>query len=167
MVVLPDPVGAASASQLIRDASEMIVPPLARDSILIALRDIACGDIETTGSAADPAPMVREHAAEVLARIGSAVARRAAVARLWDPIDPRERDADVRRQLARYLGTVGNPTAFEACVRRLGDVDSGVRYHAYSSLRTMTGARVGSTAKAWKSWRKENARWQLPADSSK
>jgi HEAT repeat protein len=155
------PVRGAS-SKKIRAASERLVPALVRSAILIALRETACGDPLRSHREADPAAIVRYAAAKVLASTRSPIAVRAAAVRLDDGIDPAERDADVRRQLVRYLGRVRNsPQAFSVCLLRLEDVDSGVRYRAQEALQNMTGARVGAYPDAWRAWRDDHPEWQV------
>ncbi len=143
-------------SQAIRAEAEKVVPPLIRDSVIAALAEVACGRPGGPDQA-DESELVRANAAEVLTRIAAPEAREAAAQRLLDPIDPAERNADVRRQLAQYLGEVGGETAFLACVARLDDSDSGVRYHAHAALIRMTGARVAPTAAAWSAYRAAGA----------
>lgn len=150
-----------ATSQKIRDASERLVPGLVRAAILVALREVACGDPLRPHREADPAAVVREAAAKVLATTQSPVALRAAAMRLEDAVDPAERDADVRRQLVRYLGRIPrSPQAFRICLVRLEDVDSGVRYRAQQALQRMTGALVGADPDAWRAWRDDHPEWQ-------
>ncbi|MHC4548094.1 MAG: HEAT repeat domain-containing protein [Planctomycetota bacterium] len=149
-----------STSAKIRAQSEKLVPGVVRAAILVSLREVACGDPRQPHREPDPAPIVRAAAAEVLARVQSTIALEAAAQRLQDPIDPAERDADVRRTLITYLGEVGGPRAFATCVVRLDDVEPGVRYRAQQALQHMTGARVGPDAAAWRAWRDKHAEWQ-------
>ncbi|MHC4493345.1 MAG: hypothetical protein ACYTDU_17185, partial [Planctomycetota bacterium] len=151
-----------ATSRKIRAASERLVPGLVRAAILVALREAACGDPLRPHWEPDPAPFVRTAAAEVLASTQSPVALDAAAARLRDGIDPGERDADVRRQLVRYLGRIPHaPRAFATCLVRLEDVDSGVRYRAQEALQQMTGTRVGADPAAWRAWRDDHPEWQV------
>jgi len=133
----------------IRDTAQEVGPALIRDAILVSLREVAVGlpDIEP-----DDAPLVRQCAVEVLTRVGSPVARAGAEARLMGGIDPFERDTDVRRALLAYLGTIGGPGAFNACVERLLDLDVGVRFSAQMALQEITGARADPTPEAWRAW---------------
>jgi HEAT repeat protein len=151
-----------ATSKKIRTASERLVPGLVRAAILVSLREVACGDPLRPHREPDPAAVVRAAAAEVLASTQSPVALRAAAVRLNDAIDPVERDADVRRQLVRYLGRVPHaPLAFRVCLLRLEDVDSGVRYRAQEALQQMTGARVGADPAAWRAWRDDHPEWRV------
>jgi len=157
-----------AASKKIRAASERLVPGLVRAAILVSLSEIACGDPLRPHWEPDPAPVVRAAAAGVLATTQSAIALDAAAARLADAIDPAERDADVRRQLVRYLGRVPHaPRAFATCLVRLDDVDSGVRYRAQEALQRMTGARVGADSAAWRAWRDDHPEWQAAEGKSR
>ncbi len=147
---------AGTASQAIRTESNKLAPPLIRASVISALAEVACGR-QGGPDPADESPLVRAHAVEVLTRIAAGDAREVAALRLPDPIDPAERDGDVRRHLTQYLGEVGGEAAFRACVVRLDDSDSGVRYHAQAALVRMTGARVAPTAAAWNAYRAAGA----------
>lgn len=140
----PPIVGAVSGP--VRETAEEIGPSIIRDSILVALRDQAVGLREYDP---DESPLVRESAIEVLARVGSPVAQPGAIERLRGGIDPVERDPDVRCALLKYLGVVGGPGAFEACVERLMDLDISVRHAAQASLQKLTGARAEPTPEAW------------------
>jgi HEAT repeat protein len=133
----------------VREPAEEIGPAIVRDSILVALRDVSVGvkDFEP-----DESPLVRHSAAEVLTRVGSPVAQEGAIARLSGGIDPLERDPDVRCALVAYLGAVGGPGAFEACVERLADIDLSVRLYAQTSLQQLTHERVDPTPGAWRAW---------------
>lgn len=152
-----------ATSKRIRSASERLVPGLVRAAILVSLREVACGDPLRPHNEPDPAAVVRAAAAKVLATAQSPVALDAAAVRLEDAIDPAERDADVRRQLVRYLGRIpSSPQAFQLCLLRLEDVDSGVRYRAQEALQRMTGARVGAQPDAWRAWRDDHPEWRTP-----
>jgi hypothetical protein len=140
-------VGAVSGP--VREASEEIGPAIIRDSILVALRDVSVG---LKDADPDEAPLVRQSAIEVLARVQSPVAQEGAIERLRGEIDPLERDPDVRCALVKYLGSVGGPGAFDACVERLLDLDVGVRFYAQTSLQRLTGARADPTPEAWRAW---------------
>ncbi len=156
------PVSGSTGS--VAEAAERLVPDLVRRCILVALRDVACGDAAAPEPAPDPSPLVRLEAAQVLARLASPWARESALRRLVDRVDPAENAADVRRALLDFLGEVGNPDAFEVCLRRLDDVDSGVRYHAAAALLRMTGAAgVPAEATAWSAWREKHPEWKTPA----
>jgi hypothetical protein len=133
----------------IREYAEEIGPPLVRDSILVSLAEVATG---TDALPPDESPLVRFAALGVLTRVAAPVARGGAIARLTGGIDPLEPDPDVRRALLGYLGAVGGPGAFEACVSRLDDLDLGVRLSAQEALQEITGARVEPTADAWRAW---------------
>jgi hypothetical protein len=142
------------------DLREKEVPNMVRDSILVSLRERACGDLRTMAEP-DPEAMVRADAIDVLARIATPAAIDNAVARLDDPIDPPERDFHVRGRLLHYLGMLGGRKAFASCVMRLGDVYQDVRYHAQVALTRMTGARgVEPTAEAWNAWLEQNPSWR-------
>jgi hypothetical protein len=138
---------AGQISGPVRETAEEIGPPIVRDSILVALRDVAVGVDEYE---ADDSPLVRKSALEVLTRVASPVAQEGAVARLQGEIDPPERDPDVRCALLAYLGTVGGPGAFDACVARLMDLDINVRLYAQASLQRLTGQRADPTPEAWR-----------------
>jgi hypothetical protein len=144
----------------VRDAAEEIGPPLVRDCIVAALREVALGDPVRTELEADESALVRGDAFDVLARVRSPAAIPAARKRLEDPLDPGERDADARAKLCAYLGEVGGADAFEMCIVRLDDVDGDVRYHAYRALMRMTGARVRPSSEAWRSWQEKRPEWQ-------
>ncbi|MFQ5843600.1 MAG: HEAT repeat domain-containing protein, partial [Planctomycetota bacterium] len=152
----------ARSRGVILGAAETLTPRMVRRSILVALRDVACGDPDLEDRGPDAHPLVREEAARVLARIGSPVARRAAIRRLESPFDPAEREVDVRRHLVSYLGRVGSPEAFETCLRRLEDIRYGIRYHAHRALAEMTGAAVPPVAQKWREWRDAHPTWQAP-----
>ena len=82
-------------------------------------------------------------------------------------LDPEEREADVRRQLVRYLGCVPqSPRAFSVCLVRLEDVDEGVRFHAQEALQCMTGTRAGRDPESWRAWRKDHPEWQVAKSGS-
>ncbi len=150
-----------ATSRKIRAASERLVPGLVRAAILVSLSEVACGDPLRPHREADPAAVVREAAAKVLATTQSPVALAAAAVCLRDAIDPAERDADVRRQLVRYLGRIpSSPLAFQLCLVRLEDVDSGVRYRAQEALQRMTGVRAGADPDAWRAWRNDHPEWR-------
>ncbi|MGQ0613061.1 MAG: HEAT repeat domain-containing protein [Planctomycetaceae bacterium] len=156
------PVSGSSGS--VAEAAERLVPDLVRRCLLVALRDVACGDAAAPEPAPDPSPLVRLEAAQVLTRLASPWARESALRRLVDRLDPAEIAPDVRRALLAFLGEVGNPDAFEVCLRRLEDVDSGVRYHAAAALQRMTGAvGLAPEAAAWSRWREEHPEWKAPA----
>jgi hypothetical protein len=75
-----------------------VAPKIVRDCILIALREVACGDpFEEVEP--DSGAQVRSDALDVLARVGSPIAVAAAAPRLQDADDPKERHPDVRRAL--------------------------------------------------------------------
>jgi len=148
---------AGTTSQAIKAEAEKVVPPLVRDAVIAALTEVACGRPGGGPDQADESELVRANAAEVLTRLAAPVAREVAAQRLLDPIDPAERDPDVRGCLVQYLGEVGGDAAFAACVARLDDSDSGVRYHAHAALIRMTGARVAPTAAAWSAYRSAGA----------
>jgi hypothetical protein len=141
-------------------ARDEVVPAAARAAILVALRDVGTGQAD---GEPDPSALVRIHATEVLARVGSPVALGPAVERLGDSVDSPERDPDVRRQLVAYLGAVGGPASFEACLQRLDDADSGVRFHAHRALLRMTGADEPPDGARWRAWREQHPAWRLPA----
>ena len=145
--VLAAPPIVSSPPGAVRDLAEEIGPSIVRDSILVALRDVSVGLKETEP---DESPLVRHGAIRVLTRVASPVAREGAIARLSGQLDPLERDPDVRCALVAYLGSVGGPGAFAACVERLDDVDLGVRLYAQASLQQLTGARAEPTAEAWR-----------------
>ena len=144
----------------VRDAMDELLPGVARDAILVALRETACGDAVRPQFGPDDSPVVRAAAARVLARSASPVALADAIARLAGPVDPAERDPDVRVRLVEYLGAVGGPAAFEACRGRLDDHEPGVRFHAQRALQRMTGARVRPTPEAWDAWRARHPEWE-------
>ncbi len=147
--ILAMPPIAGAVSGPVREAAEEIDPPIIRDSILVALRDVSVG---LPDSEPDESALVRKCAAEVLTRVASPVAQAGAIARLKGEIDPPERDPDVRCALVAYLGVVGGPGAFEACVERLLDLDLGVRLYAQASLQQITGARAEPTPAAWRAY---------------
>lgn len=160
------PVGNAQGGPVL-EAAERLGPGVVRRAIVVALRHLACGDPNLAADlvTTDPAPVVRLEAARVLARLQAPLARTAALRRLVDPLDPRERDADVRAALLDYVATVGDPDAFEVCVRRLDDVEPTVRLHAAAALVAMTGAtEVPADAEAWRAWREAHPEWRQPAD---
>ncbi|MHC4341305.1 MAG: HEAT repeat domain-containing protein [Planctomycetota bacterium] len=136
-------------------------PVIVRDCILIALREVACGD-PFEEVEADSGAQVRSDALDVLARVGSPIAVTAAATRLQNADDPTERHPDVRRALLIYLGEVGGPRAFDACLLRLDDFDSGVRFHAHRALRKMTGVKIAGSGEAWRAWREEHPDWERP-----
>lgn len=155
-----------STSSKVRAASERLVPGVIRTAILVALRETACGDPPRPEWEPDPAALVRATAAEVLASTQSAVALSAAAARMEDAIDPDEREADVRRELVRYLGRIPpSPLAFAVCLVRLEDVDAGVRFRAQEALQTMTGVRAGRDPDAWRAWQADHPEWQVAEGS--
>jgi len=147
-ILSAQPVSGAVAGP-VRETAEEIGPAIVRDSILVALRDAAVG---LKDEEPDESPLVRQCAAEVLARVASPVAQEGAISRLAGGIDPLERDPDVRCALVVYLGAVGGPGAFDCCVERLLDLDLGVRLFAQASLQQMTGARVDPTPEAWRAF---------------
>ena len=65
-----------------------------------------------------------------------------------------------RRALLAYLGEVGGKMAFEAALRRMGDRNSGIRFHAHSALQRMTGANVPPEASDWEIWRQWHEEWR-------
>jgi hypothetical protein len=69
----------------------------------------------------------------------------------------------VLREIVVYLGAVGGPRAFEACVLRLEDKYDGIRYQAQVSLQRMTGARVEPTVAAWRAWQRDHPEWAAGA----
>ena len=157
---------AGVAPGAVRDAANVAIPILVRDCIQISLREIACGRPES-GLAPDPDPHVRRHAAKALAAAGSVCAVREIANRLNDAIDPFERDPEVRRDFVNYLGEIGGETAFEACVRLVIDLDSGVRFHAQRALRRMTGIDdIPATVEGWTGWRQSHPGWSAPARES-
>jgi hypothetical protein len=134
------------------DAREKLVPRLVRDSILVLLREQACGD-PLQPEPPDPSRIVRSDAIEVLIRVRSPVAADIAATRIDDDIDPPELVNDVRRQLLRYLGYCPSRKAFDTCVLWLIDPrDRSVRYQAQRSLVRMTGTDVEATPEAWRAW---------------
>lgn len=147
-VLAAEPV-AGAVSGPIRDAAEEIGPPIVRDAILVALRNAAVGIGEEEP---DESPLVRRTAIDVIARVGAPLASEGAIARLAGGIDPPESDPDVRCALVAYLGGVGGPGAFDACLERLDDLDVGVRFAAQAALQQITGARVEPTPAAWRAW---------------
>jgi len=157
-VLVVSPV-AGSAPGAVTKTLELIAPRIVRTCIVVALRDVACGNPDT-GALHDPSDLVRADAIDVLTRVRLPFARRAAAARLWDPLDPAERESHVRTALLRYLGEVGGPIAFEAALRRFDDIDSGVRYHAHRALQRMTGADVPPEYSDWVIWRRWHPEWQ-------
>jgi hypothetical protein len=140
---------AGAVSGPVRETAEQLGPAVIRDSILVALRDVSVGLAEVEP---DESPLVRKSATEVLTRVASPVAQAGAITRLTGEIDPPERDPDVRCALVAYLGVVGGPGAFDACVERLLDLDIGVRFYAQTSLQQLTGARADPTPEAWRAW---------------
>ena len=136
------------------------MPGMVRRAVLVALRDVACGDPLDPQSQPDPDDAVRIAASDVLARVGSPFAREAARARLTGRLDPKERNPDVRRNLLRYLGM------FEVCLHRLDDDIPGVRYLAQQALTQMTEGRVEPTVAAWEEWRKAHPAWQVKAEEA-
>ncbi|MHC4959560.1 MAG: HEAT repeat domain-containing protein [Planctomycetota bacterium] len=131
---------------------EKVVPGLVRDSILVLLREQACGD-PLQPAPPDPSRIVRYDAMEVLIRVRSPVAADLAATRIDDDIDPPELVNDVRRQLLRYLGYCPSRQSFDTCVLWLIDPrDRSVRYQAQRSLVRMTGADVEGTPEAWRAW---------------
>jgi hypothetical protein len=160
------PVGNARGGPVL-EAAERLGPGVVRRAIVVALRHVACGDPHLAAElvTTDPSPIVRLEAARVLTRLRAPLARTAALRRLVDPLDPRERDADVRAALLDYVATVGDPDAFEVCVRRLDDVEPTVRLHAGAALVAMTGAtEVPAEAAAWRAWRDPRPEWRQAAD---
>ena len=151
----------------VRKAADRLTPRMLRRSILVALRDVTCGDPDLDEQGPDESVFVRVEGALVLASIASPVARGAALERLGDPYDPAERNPDVRGHLLDYLGKVGGPRAFEVCLRRMGDVRYGVRFHAYRALVRMTGARVAPEPVPWRKWREANPAWLESASPPK
>lgn len=150
------------------DYREKIVPRIVRDAILVALREVAVGNPPTRDEP-DASEQVRADAIDVLTRVASPVALHAGYRRIADDIDPLEGDEEVRRKLVQYMGVIGGPEAFAACVTRLNDVeDVSVRYHAHAALLKMTGARVTFERGAWRAWREKHPEWQLEeADKAK
>ena len=163
-IIASPPVAGSSGS--IEKEAQRVVPGMVRRAVLIALRDVACGDPLDPQSQPDPGDAVRIAASDVLARVGSRFALEAARARLTDRLDPKERNADVRRNLLRYLGMVGGPKDFDVCLHRLDDAISGVRYLAQKALTQMTEARVEPTVLAWEEWRKAHPAWQITAEQA-
>ncbi len=151
----------------VRKAADRLTPRMLRRSILVALRDVTCGDPDLDEQGPDESVFVRVDGALVLARIASPVALGAALERLGDPYDPAERNPDVRGHLLDYLGKVGGPRAFEVCLRRMGDVRYGVRFHAYRALVRMTGAMVPPEPVPWRKWREANPAWLESASPPK
>ena len=151
----------------VRKAGNRLTPHMLRRSILVALRDVTCGDPDLPDQGPDHSPFVRIEGALVLARIVSPVALEAAAQRLEDPFDPAERNPDVRGHLLNYFGKLGGPRAFEVCLRRMGDVRIGVRFHAYRALVRMTGATVPPQEVPWREWREANPAWQESASPPK
>jgi HEAT repeats len=147
-VLAAEPI-AGTISGPIRETAEEIAPPIIRDAILVALRNAVVGFGEELP---DESPLVRQSAIEVIARVASPLAREGAIARLAGGIDPAESDPDVRCALLSYLGVVGGPGAFDACVERLDDLDVGVRFSAQAALQEITGARVEPTPGAWRAF---------------
>jgi hypothetical protein len=137
-------VGAAPGP--IRSTAEEIGPPIVRDAVIVVLRNAAVG---ISDEDPDDSALVRRCAIDVLTRIGSDAAREGAIRRLGTGIDPPESDPDTRCALLLYLGSVGGPGAFEACLGRFDDLDIGVRYTAQTALQQITGARVPPDAAAW------------------
>jgi len=157
-VFAAQPVATTTAPRL-REVADRVGPGLLRDSILVSLADVACGNPLHAEFEADPSPLARASALEVLTRSGSDVAKVQAIERLKDPLDPAETDPDVRRRLLAYLGALGGVDSFAVCVVRLGDVDPGVRFFAQQALVRITGAQVTPTAEAWRSWAQEHPEW--------
>jgi HEAT repeat protein len=153
----------AGAAGSVKLALERVAPGIVRDAILVALRDLACGNPYAGKQAPDPSPLVRRAAAKALERIGSPVARFAALMRLSDLLDPAEGNVDVRAGLLDYLAVTKGPDAFEAALRRLEDVDALVRLHALAALRRMTGERFGPEQEEWIRFRESRPEWKLVA----
>ena len=154
-----EPIAGAAPGGVTR-AAEDVVPGLVRDCIMIALREVVCG-ARARGHIADPEPLVRTAAARALVQTRSPFAVEAMAQRLKDPVDPEERDPVVRRYMVEYLGWAGGPLAFDTCVQRLSDLDSGVRFYSILALRRMTGTEVEPTAEAWGRLRAERPEWRL------
>lgn len=144
----------------LRETVERALPKICRRSISISLAEAACGSIHHTKARPDESDDVRSRALEVLTALNDPVAREPAVARLWDELDPAERDAGVRMRLLEYIGNHGSARAFEAAVRRLDNDLPSVRFAAQAALLHMTATRVEAKPQAWRKWREQHPDWQ-------
>jgi HEAT repeat protein len=64
-------------------------------------------------------------------------------------------DLEVRLAAAQALRNHGPDVAVDPLIRALGDVNPGVREVALASLRHLTGEDRGTSAEAWRAWRRQ------------
>ena len=146
----------------IRTVADRLAPRIMRDSIVVALREIALGDPVREDVEPDPDALVRQMATIVLGTVRAKVALAAAVARVKGDVDPLEADRDARGAIVGYLGAIGGPHAFDACLMRLRDVDRGMRYLAQKALVQMTTVDLAPEYATWSAWRESRPEWQIP-----
>ena len=151
----------AGSTGEIAEEARRLVPGIVRRCVLVFLGTVAAGDPVQPGIAPDPSPDVRADAFAALWRLASPVARRGALRRLGDPIDPPERDPDVRRAILRYLSRFRDPEVFDACLTCLDDLDLSVRYAAQEALCRISGVYRARSAADWRAWRKKHREWQV------